>query len=169
VTAIKPALCGVCRRQVPLRRDGRLRPHLAATSRPGHRQQCDGSGGYSARLKFLEGTEPQPPEHQAISAPAAFNAREEWAKADALYYEWRDMTELGAAGPDAIEAARQATERALATLNSSRPGTPCHRTRPKVKPHDAAPSAAEKPTGGRDHSVTFRLAARRSSASLSPG
>jgi hypothetical protein len=108
-----PGLCGVCLREVPVRGDGRLRAHLAVSSSPGRREQCDGSGGYSARTDLMPGTA----EHQAgrplMTRAAAFNAREEWLKADALYTELQDMLELGTAGWQAMEAARDAVNRAV--------------------------------------------------------
>jgi hypothetical protein len=96
-------LCGACQREIPLKYDGRLRAHLAGTSRPGHRQQCDGSGAWSATQSDL------PP----ITRPAAFNAREEWAKVIALNAELQDMCELGAASYPALVSARDAVNRAL--------------------------------------------------------
>jgi hypothetical protein len=48
-----------------------------------------------------------------MSRAAAFNAREEWLKADALYAEFEDMEELWAAKYEARVAARDALKRAV--------------------------------------------------------
>ena len=107
----RPALCPVCQRQVPLKRDGLLRAHLGA-QRSSQREQCAGSGGHSARLELLEGGA-----HQAATVPcsaaAAAAVRCEWELADALYREYLDMTELWACGDAAAEAVRMAQHRAV--------------------------------------------------------
>ena len=107
------ALCGVCRRQIPLRGDGRLRAHLAAGSAPGRRQQCDGSGGYSARVE-LRGGGPYLRDTPLMSRAEAFNAREAWFAAAALYDEWQSMKAAHAASWRAIAAAEDAYRRAHA-------------------------------------------------------
>jgi hypothetical protein len=104
-----------------MRRDGRLRAHLAATSRPGRRETCDGSGGYSARLELLAGTEPTVSAAPELTRAAAFNVRAAWDAVDAFYFEWRDMKELGAASPEAVESAWLAVERALADAEALAP------------------------------------------------
>ena len=119
--AIKRGVCGVCQRAIPMRNDHRLRAHPARTSAAGRRQTCDGSGTYSARLEFMRGGQPSAREAPVMSRAAAFNAREEWAKADALYFEYRDMAELDAADPAAIESARLAFNRALADAEELAP------------------------------------------------
>jgi len=105
-------LCGVCCREIPARNDGRLRAHLAATSRPGRRETCDGSGSPSARADLSPGEPGYERGSLLLSRPAAFNARAEWLKVDALYSEYEDMTELGAASPDAMHSAYEAYSRA---------------------------------------------------------
>jgi hypothetical protein len=109
-------LCAVCDRYIVVRDDGTLRAHLARTSRPGQRETCDGSG--------MRPTQSEPPHAgrgRGMSRAAAFNAREEWSKADALYYDLKDMLELGAASPQAIEAERAALRRALADAEQLAP------------------------------------------------
>jgi hypothetical protein len=105
-------LCGVCCREIPVKRDGRLRAHLAMTSRPGSREQCDGSGAWSARRDLTPGEPGYERGRPLMSRPAAFNAREEWFKVDALFAEYQDMAELGAASPAAMHAAYEAYSRA---------------------------------------------------------
>jgi len=114
-------LCGVCCREIAARRDGRLRAHLAATSRPGRREQCDGSGGPSARTDLKPGEPGYERGSLLLSRPAAFNAREEWNKADALYAEYEDMRELGAASYAAEVAAYEAVRRAAADARQLAP------------------------------------------------
>ncbi|MGN6173921.1 MAG: hypothetical protein ACTHPS_13420 [Streptosporangiaceae bacterium] len=97
-------VCGVCNREIPMKRDGRLRAHLALTSSPGRREQCDGSGSKAAQDRDV----------RPLTRPAAFNAREEWLKADALYAEWQDILQVGAASPGALRAARAAVQRTVA-------------------------------------------------------
>ncbi len=47
-----------------------------------------------------------------MSDAAAFNARAEWAKTDALYDEYLDMVEVGAADGAAVDDAYEAYSRA---------------------------------------------------------
>jgi hypothetical protein len=112
VTGEAFGLCAVCCREITVRGDGRLRAHLAATSRPGHREQCDGSGAPSARSDLIPGEAGYERGTVGLTRAAAFNAREEWRKVDALYFEYRDMTDAGAASPDAIYSAYMAYSRA---------------------------------------------------------
>jgi hypothetical protein len=109
-------LCVVCDRYVRVRDDGTLRAHLARTSRAGQRQTCDGSG-----MRPAQAEPPHPGRGQGMSRAAAFNAREEWAKTDALYDELTDMLELGAASPQAVEAEHAALLRALADAKQLAP------------------------------------------------
>jgi hypothetical protein len=111
VPKARPALCPVCQRQVPLRRDGRLRAHLAAR-RSSQREQCAGSGGYSARLELLEGGA-HPPAIPPCTAAAAAAVLAEWELADALYREYLGMTELWACDDGAAESVRLAQNRAV--------------------------------------------------------
>jgi hypothetical protein len=99
-------LCGVCWRQIPVRGDGTLRAHLAAGSTARQRQQCDGSGGYPARLEV--GDAP------AMSRAEAFNAREAWFAVAALYDDWQAMAAGHAASWRAVHEARAAYVRARA-------------------------------------------------------
>ena len=96
-------LCQVCHRLVPLRHDGRLRAHLAAY---GQRAKCEGSAMFSARVEMemqdaevraIQHSEPERSPWDDLIPPARFNAREEWAKVDALYFEYEDMAAAGAA------------------------------------------------------------------------
>ncbi len=114
-------VCGVCCREIPVKNDGRLRAHLAASSAPGHREQCDGSGSPSARLDLAPGSAGYERGQPLMSRPAAFNAREEWLKADALYAEFEDMMELGAANYETLVSARDAVNRALADARALAP------------------------------------------------
>ena len=107
-----PALCGVCRREIPLRGDGRLRAHLAAGSAAGNRQQCDGSGGYSARVELLDGADPHQRETAVMSRAEAFNAREAWYAVSALYDDWKSMEAGRAASWRAVAEAKAAYRRA---------------------------------------------------------
>ena len=103
--------CGTCHRRVPLRRDGRLRAHLAA--RGGQREGCAGSGAYSAYVVLLGG-EAGRPDVPPCSAAAAGAVRAEWELADALWREYQDMTRLWACSQEAADSAYEAVERALA-------------------------------------------------------
>ena len=114
-------VCGVCCREIPVRGDGRLRAHLATSSAPGHREQCDGSGSPSARLDLAPGSAGYERGSALLSRPAAFNARQEWLKADALYAEFQDMVELGSASYEALVSARDAVNRALADAKALAP------------------------------------------------
>ena len=113
-------VCAVCCREIPVRNDGRLRAHLAATNRPGNREQCDGSGSASARLDLLPGQAGRDQGKPLMSRDAAFNAREEWLKADALYTEYLDMCEVGGGG---AECGRPQVE-LQAELHGSPSGSP---------------------------------------------
>jgi hypothetical protein len=110
----KPALCGVCRRQIQLRGDGRLRAHLAPGSTPGRRQQCDGSGGYSARVELAGGGGPHLQDTPAMSRAEAFNAREAWFAVQALYDELQSMKAAHSASWRAVAMAEDAYRRAHA-------------------------------------------------------
>lgn len=57
-------------------------------------------------------TEPPHPARKRLSEAARANAREEWAKADALYDEYRRMNELAACSLEAEDAAWEAYARA---------------------------------------------------------
>ena len=103
------ALCATCRRHVPIRKDGRLRAHLA---RRGQREQCAGSGQFSARLEIVTGGIARPAERPEWMTAAEFNAVSEWAKADGLYDEWKTMELAGAASPAALASAEDAFRRA---------------------------------------------------------
>ena len=91
-------VCGVCNREIPMKRDGRLRAHLALTSSPGRREQCDRSGSKAATSRDI----------RPLTRPAASNAREEWLKADALDAEYQDMLAVAAASYESLVAARAA-------------------------------------------------------------
>jgi hypothetical protein len=104
-------VCGVCNREIPVKRDGRLRAHLALTSSPDRREQCDGSGSKAATSRDI----------RPLTRPAAFNAREEWLKADALYAEYQDMLAVGAASYESLVAARAALQRAVADARQLAP------------------------------------------------
>lgn len=119
-----PVLCAVCRRQVPLRKDGRLRAHLACR---GKRGACEGSGQFSARMTVL-GSSGLKLEIDAaaegwdhMTSAQRFNAREEWAKVYALFDELTAMEETEAADFDAIILQRQALKRALADAKALAP------------------------------------------------
>jgi len=94
-----------------MKRDGRLRAHLALTSSPGRREQCDGSGSKAASGRDI----------RPLTRPAAFNAREEWLKADALYAEFQDMLAVGAASYESLMSAREAVQRAVRDARSLAP------------------------------------------------
>jgi hypothetical protein len=106
-------LCGVCRRRVPLRKDGRLEMHRAVR---GRRPACEGSGSYSARV-FLAGADQADAEPVAgwegLTTAARFNAAEQWHAADTTYAEAELMTVCGAASPEAVAAAWEAAARAV--------------------------------------------------------
>jgi hypothetical protein len=112
-------LCQVCHRHIPIRHDGRLRAHLAAY---GQRGKCVGSGMFSARVEMeAQDAERRADRHPSpasspwddLSPAARFNARGEWAKADALYFEYEDMAAAGGASPAALAAAYEAFKRAV--------------------------------------------------------
>ena len=113
-------LCGVCCREIPMKRDGRLRAHLARSSTTGGRQQCDGSGAWSARLELLAGHAAEL-EHPTMSRAAAFNARDAWCQVDSLYAEFEDMKLTGACSMSALKEARDAVNRALAEAEALAP------------------------------------------------
>jgi hypothetical protein len=105
-------LCGVCGRQVPLRKDGRLDMHRALG---GRRSRCEGSHSPSARVSVLggdeAGTEPLAGwEH--LTYAARFNAADQWHAADTTLAEAELMTLCGAASPEAVAAAWEAAARA---------------------------------------------------------
>lgn len=110
-------LCPVCRRHIPVRRDGRLQAHLAVF---GRREKCEGSGRLSAHLQLAmqemkAGQCDTPPERSSwgqLSKAARFNAPEEWDKADTLWLEYEAMYQIGAASAKAIHAAYEAYSRA---------------------------------------------------------
>lgn len=104
-------LCPVCRREIPVRRDGRLQAHLATYGRRG---KCEGSGGLSARVKLASGHDavPERSAWDAMTPAAQFNAHDAWSAADALYAELEDMRILGCASPAALDAAESALYRA---------------------------------------------------------
>jgi hypothetical protein len=56
-----------------------------------------------------------------LTRPAAFNAREEWLKADALDAEYQDMLAVGAASYESLFAARAALQRAVADARQLAP------------------------------------------------
>jgi hypothetical protein len=112
----RPVLCAVCRREVPLRKDGRLRGHLA---KRGTRGACEGSGQFSARV-VLQGSagvrlevDPGTQGWDHMTKAQRFNAQEEWAKVYALLDELNDMREVGAASIGAVNLQIRAFNRAL--------------------------------------------------------
>lgn len=119
-TVQRRVLCPVCCREIPVRKDGLVQKHLAMY---GHREACEGSGRYSARVT-LASVHEAPPERPAwdrMSAAARFNALDEWDKADTLYDEFETMRQLGAASPAAVAEARRAVVRAQDTAESLAP------------------------------------------------
>jgi hypothetical protein len=111
--APKTGLCGTCRRHIPLRKDRRLSAHLAQRSSATRREACEGSGCYSARVRLLSESGQQWQDRDAPwSRAAEFNADAEWSKADALYAEYRDMVQCGAASWEAEHATYEAYSRA---------------------------------------------------------
>jgi hypothetical protein len=112
-------LCQVCHRHIPVRHDGRLRAHLAAY---GQRAKCEGSSMLSARVEMaMQDAERRAIQHtpaassswDALSPAARFNAHDEWAKVDALYYEYEDMAAAGGASQAALDDAYEALRRAV--------------------------------------------------------
>jgi len=85
--APKTGLCGICRRHVILRKDGKLRGHLAERSSPGRREQCEGSGRYSVRVELLADSGDHSRAAVPWSAAAEFNTGAAWNMADALWAE----------------------------------------------------------------------------------
>jgi hypothetical protein len=115
MSAPKRALCSVCQRQLAIRKDGRLRAHLATR---GHRGECEGSGQFSARVTMLGSTgvrleiDTSAESWDHMTPAQRFNAREEWAKVYALWDEFEAMWELKAAPREAMLAALEARNRA---------------------------------------------------------
>jgi hypothetical protein len=56
-----------------------------------------------------------------LSPAARFNARDEWAKADALYFDYEDMAAAGGASPAALDDAYAAWQRAEADARALAP------------------------------------------------
>jgi hypothetical protein len=116
-------LCPECQRQIPMTKAGLLRVHLASRG-SSQRQQCDGSGGHTARWSLAEGSE-HAPEIPPCSAAAAAAVQSEWDLADTLYREYKDMTVLWACSEYAEESTWQAVQRAVdraRELESQYPG-----------------------------------------------
>src|SRR5262249_34959991 len=120
MSAPKRALCSVCQRQVSIRKDGRLRAHLAARGRRG---ECEGSGQFSARVVVRSGNglrldlDPDAVAWDQMTPAQRFNAAEEWALVHALAGELQAMEELDVNWPgqyDTILALRRAYDRARA-------------------------------------------------------
>lgn len=117
----KRVLCQVCHRFIPLRQDGRVRAHLAAY---GKRAKCEGSGMFSARVETENAAERGRDYRTSwddLSPAERFNAREEWAKADALYFEYHDMRDAHAASLWALDDAYDAMQRAEADAKALAP------------------------------------------------
>jgi hypothetical protein len=118
------ALCSVCHRQFMLRKDGRLRAHLAERGRRG---ECEGSGQFSARVTMLGSgglrleIDPARESWTCMTTAQRFNAQEEWAKVYALFDELEAMRELGAASLGALIVARMALDRAYEDAKSLAP------------------------------------------------
>lgn len=90
---------------------GLLRAHLASRG-SSRREQCQGSGGHSARWAPAEGIDASP-EIPSCSPAAASAVRSEWELADSLYREYLAMTEVWACDDDAAESVRMAQHRAV--------------------------------------------------------
>ena len=153
-------ICAVCCREIPVKRDGRLRAHLAASSSPGHREQCDGSGSPSARLDLAPGSSGYQQGQPLMTRPAAFNAREEWLKADALYVEYEDMLEArrGQLRNNCCRERRHAARGGPMPERLRRGGSHRH-TQTDPMRHESALSAAQ---GSSRPPLPFRCTYRRS-------
>jgi hypothetical protein len=117
-------LCPVCQRQIPMTKAGLLRLHLAARS-SSQREQCEGSGGHSARWTALTEGTGSPAEITACSPAAAAAVRAEWELADTLHREYMEMTATWGCSDDAAESVRMAQHRAVdraRELESQYPG-----------------------------------------------
>jgi hypothetical protein len=119
------ALCAVCHRQFVLRKDGRLRAHLANR---GHRGECEGSGQFSARVTMLGAggglrldIDPDSCGWDLMTPAQRFNATEEWAKVYALFDELHAMCDTGAADQAAVDAADAALRRAYTDAKALAP------------------------------------------------
>jgi hypothetical protein len=73
------------------------------------------------RHELLPGTAGYQQGEPLISRAAAFNAREEWLKADVLYTEYLEMCSVGAASYSAMVSARDAMQRAVADARGLAP------------------------------------------------
>ncbi len=126
-----PALCGVCRRFVQLRKDGKLRAHLSARSTAERQEQCGGSGMVSARVEMsrTDGPVRSYVFEAGLSSAAEFNAIEEWHLADSLYNELEAMKACGREDTSSYRDTQEALGRALASARRSAQLTSYGRTR----------------------------------------
>lgn len=116
--------CPVCHRLIPMTKAGVLRLHLAARG-TSQRQQCAGSAGHTAHWQATEEQDTAQLCQEPCSPAAAAAVLAEWELADALYREYKDMTELWACTDDAAESVRMAQNRAVdraRQLESQYPG-----------------------------------------------